>query len=56
MKEPETFNQIWKYLAIGIPALYEFLSRIIPTVKDYTVLGKLIKILKWLSDKLNYRK
>lgn len=48
-----TWNEVFNYLAIGVPALYEFLARVIPTVKDYTVLGKLIKILKWLSDKLN---
>ena len=54
--EPEKFNfaTVWKYFAIGIPALYEFLTRIIPTAKDYTVIGKIIKLLKWISDKLNY--
>lgn len=49
------WSEIWKYLAIGIPALYDFLVRIIPTVKDYTVVGKLLKILKWVSDLLNLR-
>lgn len=39
---------------IGIVVLiYEFLSRIIPSVKDWTIVGNIIKFLRWLSDYLN---
>lgn len=39
-----------------ILGIYEFLSRIIPSVKDWSILGNIIKFLKWLSDYLNRKK
>jgi len=36
--------------------IYEIAVRVIPTVKDYTILGKVIKALKWLHQFLNNQK
>ena len=36
--------------------LYELVVRFIPTVGNYSVIGKIIDILKWLSDNLNKTK
>lgn len=40
-------------IVIGI---YEILSRSIPTIKDYTILGRIIRVLKAISEGLNNRK
>jgi len=39
-----------------ILGLYELLSRVIPTINDWTILGNIIKFLKWISDYLNNKK
>lgn len=49
IKDPK----IW---AVAAAAVWEVVLRIIPTVKDYTIVGKIIKALKWLSDELNNSK
>ena len=51
--EPEKFKITWEWAVIAITATYEFIARVIPTPKDYTVLGKIFKGLKFLSDFLN---
>lgn len=35
---------------------YEVLSRSIPTIKDISILGKIIQLLKVISDALNNKK
>lgn len=39
-----------------ILGIYELLSRVIPSVKDWSILGNIIKFLRWLSDYLNRKK
>jgi hypothetical protein len=43
-------------LAAILAGVYEIASRLIPTVKDYTILGKVLKGLLWLSQFLNVKK
>lgn len=40
-------------LIIVILGLYEVVVRVFPTVADITIVGNIIKVLKWLSDLLN---
>lgn len=54
--EPEKFKITWEWVVIAVTSLYEFTARVIPTPKDYTVLGKVFKILKTASDFLNRKK
>lgn len=50
----------WHFLlSIIIPiivGLYEVIVRIIPTVANYSFIGKIIDLLKWLSDHLDNKK
>jgi len=46
----------WKLIASLIIGVYEVLARLIPTVADWSILGKIITFLKWISDSLNNRK
>jgi hypothetical protein len=46
----ENLKEYWPLLG---PIMYEILARVIPTVKDYTILGKVIKAIKWFHDELN---
>lgn len=39
-----------------IVGIYDVIVRIIPTVGNWSILGKIIDILKWLSDYFNRRK
>ena len=39
-----------------VAGLYEVVIRFIPTVGQYALIGKVIDILKWLSDFLNRKK
>lgn len=45
--------QNWQIIVAVIIGVYEVIARIIPTVNDWTVLGKIILFLRWLSDNLN---
>jgi hypothetical protein len=40
-------------MALGV---YELVVRLIPTVANYSLLGKIIACLKWISDNLNVTK
>jgi hypothetical protein len=40
-------------LLVGI---YEVVVRVLPTVANYSLLGKVIDLLKWLSEFLNRKK
>lgn len=39
-----------------VAGIYEVVIRLIPTVGQYALIGKIIDILKWLSDFLNRKK
>jgi hypothetical protein len=58
--EPTTPVNVWHIVwAVVVPiivGLYEVIVRIIPTVGNYSFIGKIIEILKWLSDFLNNKK
>jgi hypothetical protein len=47
--------QIIDWLALAV-ALYEAIARAIPTVKNFTILGRIINFVKLVSDKLDSRK
>jgi hypothetical protein len=46
----------WKEIVALIIGIYEVIARVIPTAKDITIFGKLIAILKYVSDFLNVEK
>ena len=46
----------WHTLVAVIIGVYEVIARLIPTVGDITILGKIIAFLKWVSDSLNNKK
>lgn len=54
--EPEKVN-VWRLIwATVVPILigiYEVVKRIIPSVADHTIIGKVLDILTWLSDFFN---
>lgn len=56
LPEPEKFKVTWEWVVVAITSFYEFTSRVIPTPKDYTVLGQVLKYLGKLSDLLNRKK
>lgn len=39
-----------------IVGIYEVIVRLIPTVKDYTFIGMIIKVLRVISDNLQLKK
>jgi hypothetical protein len=39
-----------------VVGIYEVVIRLVPTAGQYAVIGKIIDILKWLSDFLNRKK
>ena len=45
------------HLVVGIIlGLYEVIIRLIPTVKNYSLLGIIVNLLQWLNDNLNVTK
>lgn len=42
-----------KLVVIAILAIYEVVARIWPSVNDYSIVGKILEILKKLSDVFN---
>jgi len=54
--DPEPFKFTWHTLVLIIAGFYEVLARLIPTVKDISLLGKIIEILLWISNFLNVKK
>lgn len=47
---------IWSIVVPIIAGLYEVIVRIIPTVKNYSIIGKIIEIILWISNFLNNKK
>jgi hypothetical protein len=53
------FSWIWLHLKliVGIAiGVYETFANLIPTVKNWSIIAKIIELLKLLSDNLNKRK
>lgn len=46
----------WAAVAGVIIGVYEAIVRFIPTVGNWSILSKIIKFLKWLSDLLDRKK
>jgi hypothetical protein len=45
-----------KIIVALLVGIYEVVIRVIPTVANYSLIGKIIDILKWLSEFLNRKK
>jgi len=43
----------WQAVIGIVIGVYEVIARLIPTVGDITIIGKIIAFLKWISDNLN---
>ena len=55
--EPVTPEKIGVATVIGVIAgIYEVLSRIVPTSKVWSITGKILEALTFLSNKLDWRK
>lgn len=52
----ENFHFTWHIAVALIAGIYEVIIRLIPTVGNYSFIGKIIDILKWISDFLNRKK
>jgi hypothetical protein len=46
----------WHVIVAIIVGLYEVIVRAVPTVANYSVIGKVIEILAWVSNFLNKKK
>jgi hypothetical protein len=46
----------WQIIVALVIGIYEVVARLIPTVSDITILGKIIALLKWISDSVNNTK
>jgi len=58
-----TYKDVIAYIVANYPELlgsffaaYEFLVRVFPTVKNYSILNKVIGLLHWIDNKLNNKK
>lgn len=49
----EWLTNNWQIIVAVIIGVYEVIARVIPTISDWTILGKIIALLRWLSDNLN---
>lgn len=49
----EWFTANWQIIVAVVIGVYEVVARIIPTVGDWSILAKIIALLKWLSDSTN---
>jgi len=56
MEHLTTWQLIIRIVLPIIIGLYEVLVRVIPTIGNYSIIAKIIDILKWLSDFLNKKK
>lgn len=54
--DPVPFKFTWHTVVAILAGLYEVIIRLIPTVGNYSIIGKIIEILKWVSDFLNRKK
>ena len=54
--DTEPFSLTLPLILALVAGIYEVVIRLIPTVGQYALIGKIIDILKWLSDFLNRKK
>jgi hypothetical protein len=54
--DPGVVKFTWHTIVALLVGLYEVVIRVIPTVKDWSFLGKIIDIISWVSNFLNVRK
>lgn len=54
--EPEPQKLTLTLLVAIVVGLYELFSRLIPSYKNWSLIGKIIDIIKFISDKLNKKK
>lgn len=56
VEDPGVIKFSWHTAVALLVAFYEAIVRVIPTVKNWSFIGKIIDILAWLSNFLNLRK
>lgn len=49
----EPFKITWQMVVAIVAGVYEVIARVVPTVGNWSITGKIIEALKWLSDFLN---
>lgn len=54
--EPEPFKVTWYLVIAFVVGIYEVIVRLVPTIGQNGVVGKIIEILNWLSNFLNRKK
>lgn len=54
--DPTTFHLTWPIILAIIAGCYEVISRIIPTSKTWSIVGKIIEVITWLSNLLDRKK
>jgi hypothetical protein len=47
---------VWPYVIAAILAVYDVLVRLIPTIKNVSIIHSIIEFLLWISNKLNVQK
>lgn len=53
---PDKFQLTWSVALTSLAAIYEVLSRIIPTSKGWSIIGKVLEVLTFLSNLFDRRK
>ena len=51
----EPFKITWQMVVAIAAGVYEVIARVIPTVGNWSISGKIIEALKWLSTSLTER-
>lgn len=46
----------WQLIVALLAGIYEVVARLIPTVKNYSLIAKIIEILLWISERFNRKK
>jgi len=54
--EPEPVKISVSLILAFLVGIYEVVARLIPTIKNYSLIAKIINILVWVSDFLNRKK
>lgn len=52
----EPIHFTWQLIVALLAGIYEVVVRLIPTVTNYSFIGKIIESLVWLSNFLNRKK
>lgn len=53
---PEAFKITWSLVITVLAGIYEILSRIVPTNKTWSIIGKILEFLTWLSNIFDNKK